>query len=492
MKPLIRKPRFFPFFGKTKDAFPKNLLPKIRTKTVPGPNSQKLAESLRRFECPQITFINENFPVFLKSAFGVNFTDVDRNRYLDLTAAFAVANIGHSSPVVLRAMQAQAKEMMHGMGDVHPNEAKVHLAKRLSEITPGNLNQTIFSSTGAEAVESALKTAVMATKKTGVVAFEGAYHGLTYGALSATHREDFRKPFLRQLGPFVCHAPYPDTNVYEEKASALSLKAVQSAVKKARRSKHPVGAVLIEPIQGRGGIVQAPLDFLKALRAFCDEEKILLIADEVFTGFGRTGSMFAMEKSGVVPDLLCLGKGMGNGFPISACIGTTRVMHPWGASMGDAIHTSTFLGNPLGCAVALAVIREIENKKLVDRSRTMGEFFRKELWKLKEKHPIISDIRGSGLMIGVEFSQVNYGSKRKTIMSTNKARLSGRQASADFQPATDRAKAFIGEALKAGIVLLPAGASRNVISITPPFLISEKDITFCVSTFDKILQKMGV
>lgn len=475
MRPLLKRPKFFPFnLGKKRESFPKNFLPKIRTKTLPGPRSLKLTESLKRFECPQITFVNENFPVFLQKAYGCNFTDVDGNRYLDLTSAFSVTNIGHGAPAVLKAIARQARDMMHGMGDIHPNELKVLLAKRLSEITPGNLNQTIFSSTGSEAVESALKTAVMATKKTGVVAFCGGYHGLSYGTLAATHREDFRKPFLKQIGAFVYHAPFPDTHVLEAKAPQISMKAVQSIVKKARRSKHPVGAVLIEPIQGRGGIVPAPSDFMKMLRAFCDAEKILLIADEVFTGFGRTGSLFAVEKSGVVPDLLCVGKGMGNGFPISACIGTTRVMHPWGASTGDAIHTSTFLGSPLGCAVALAVIKEIEEKKLVDRSRSMGEFFRKELWKLKEKHPLISDIRGSGLMIGLEFSSVQYGRSKKVIT-----------------PATDKARAFIVEALKRGIIILPSGAAHHVISLTPPFVISEKEIVFCVSQFDKILQKIG-
>ncbi len=441
---------------------------------MPGPHSVKLTEALKRFECPQITFVNEHFPVFLKKAFGCNFTDVDGNRYLDLTSAFAVANIGHGSPAVLKAVKEQSKLMVHGMGDVHPNEVKILLAKRLSEITPGNLNQTIFSSTGAEAVESALKTAVMHTKKTGVIAFTGAYHGLGYGALNVTHREDFRKPFLKQLGGFAVHAPFPDVRIYEGKAGQVFMKAVQSLVKKARRSKHPVGAVLIEPIQGRGGIVAAPQDFLKNLRAFCDQEKILLIADEVFTGFGRTGSMFAIEKSGIVPDLMCLGKGMANGFPISACIGSTRVMYSWGASTGDAIHTNTFLGNPLGCAIALAVIKEIEDKKLVERSKTLGDFFRKELWKLKEKYPVIGDIRGSGLMIGVEFIESQtYRAKQNKII-----------------PATAKAKAFIGEALKQGIILLPSGPSHNVISITPPFVISEKEINFCIKLFDKILQNL--
>lgn len=445
----------------------------MRTKTVPGPQSIKLTESLKRYECPQVTFVNENFPIFLQKAFGCNFIDADGNRYLDLTSAFAVSSIGHNSPVVLKAIKDQSKLMIHGMGDVHPNEVKVLLAKRLSEITPGNLNQTIFSSTGTEAVETALKTAVMHTKKTGVIAFTGAYHGLGYGALSVTDREDFKKPFIKQLGGFAYHAPFPDERIYEGKASQVSMKAVQSITQKARRSKHPIGAVIVEPIQGRGGIVTAPHEFLKNLRAFCDKEKIVLIADEVFTGFGRTGALFAIEKSGAVPDLMCCGKGMSNGFPISACIGSTRVMYSWGASAGDAIHTSTFLGNPLGCAIALAVIKEIEDKKFVERSKNLGDFFRKELWKLKEKYPVIGDIRGSGLMIGVEFTESQtHSAKGNRIV-----------------PATGKARNFIVEAMKRGIILLPSGPAHNVISITPSFVISEKEILYCVKLFDKILSK---
>ncbi len=450
----------FPFFAKKKKKIelPKNQLPKIRTKIVPGPKSQKLSESLKRFECPNITFVNENFPIFIQSAKGANMTDVDGNRYLDLTSAFGVSGIGHSNPAVLEAIRLQSKNMIHGMGDVHPNEVKVELAKVLSEITPGNLSMSIFSSTGFETVETALKTAVMHTKKTGVIAFTGAYHGLGYGTLNVTHREDFKKPFLKQLGGFSHFAPFPDVRVYENKATQTSMKAIQSLVKKNKRSKHPVGSILIEPIQGRGGIISAPPDFMKALRAFCDEEKILLIADEVFTGFGRTGSLFAVEKSGIIPDILCVGKGMGGGFPISACIAPARIMYSWGASTGDAIHTSTFLGNPLGCAVALAVIREIQEKKFVERSKLLGDFFRKELWKLKEKYSAIADIRGSGLMIGMELS--------------------------------DKAGVFIVESLKEGLVVLSSGPKHNVISLTPPFVITEKEILHCCSIFDKILKRI--
>lgn len=465
----------FGFKKKTKEKpLPVTLLPKIRTKTVPGPQSAKLTESLRRYECPQMTYVGGVYPVFFKRASACNMTDVDGNRFLDLTSAFAVTSIGHGAPAILKALREESKNMVHGMGDVHPNESKVLLAKKLSEITPGNLNQTIFSSTGFEAVESALKTAVMHTKKTGVVAFTGAYHGLGYGTLNVTHRDDFRAPFAKQVAGFGHFAPFPDVRKDGNKAGAVAMKAVQNLVKKARRSKHPVGAVLIEPIQGRGGIHTAPPDFLKALRAFCDEEKIVLIFDEVLTGFGRTGSMFASEKSGVIPDVMCLGKGMGGGFPISACIGSTRVMYSWGVSTGDAIHTSTFLGNPLGCSVALAVIQEIEQSKLVERSKNLGDLFRKELWKLKEKYSFIRDVRGSGLMIGMEFgAQVPFGKNGMKEV-----------------PGTDKCRVFTAEALRQGIVTLGSGPDHNVVSITPPLIISEKAIQHAVQTFDKILKKI--
>jgi 4-aminobutyrate aminotransferase-like enzyme len=246
------------------------------------------------------------------------------------------------------------------------------------------------------------------------------------------------------------------------------MKAVKNLVKKASRT-HKVGAVILEPIQGRGGVIVPPQNFLPELRNFCNEESILLIADEIFTGFGRTGSMFAVEKSNVVPDILCLGKGMAAGFPVSACISTARIMHSWGQSTGEALHTSTFLGWPLGCAVALAVIKEIEEKKLVDRSRQMGEYFRKKLYELKQKHAVIGDVRGSGLMIGIEL--VDPLSKKPV-------------------PAPAKAKQFVEESLKAGIILLPCGPDHNVISLTPPLIISEKEIDFAVGAFDKILKKL--
>lgn len=470
----------FPFFNKKKktDAIPPNHPPKIRTKTVPGPHSLKLTESLKRYECPQITYVGDGFPVFFDRALGANVWDADGNRFLDLTSFFGVMGVGHASKDVTEAVRRQAGRLLHGMGDVHPNEGKIALMQRLAEITPGNLSQTIFSSTGAEAVETALKTAVMHTRKTGVIAFTGAYHGLTYGTLHVTHRQDFRKPFEKQLGKHAYFAPFPDARLHGNKASEVSLRAVESLHKKARRSGHPVGAILVEPIQGRGGVRVPPSNFLKGLRDFCDRHGVVLIADEVFTGFGRTGSLFAVEKSGVVPDLLCLGKGMAAGMPLSACVGSAKIMHSWGASTGDAIHTSTYLGHPLACAAALAVIGEIEAKKLVDRSQRMGEIFRRELHKLKFNHPMIGDVRGSGLMIGIEFvdaSPRDAKSKKPSLPP----------------PATDKARRFVREALGHGVILLTSGPDHNVVSVTPPFVISEKEIVWCAKLFENILKKIA-
>lgn len=478
--PAVKKPLFAFGFKKKDPVVPKNLTPKVRAKALPGPRSRKMAEALRRYESPNVTYVSEHWPVFLQKGAGCNLWDVDGNRFLDLTSAFGVCGIGHAPTVLRRTLHEQARLMIHGMGDVHPNEAKVALAKALADLAPGNLSQTIFSSTGSEAVESALKTAVMHTKKTGVIAFEGAYHGLGYGALNVTHRADFRKPFEKQLARFAQFAPFPDPRRYGPKATETVIKAMGTLVSRARRSAHPVGAVILEPIQGRGGVMVPPPDFLKALRVFCDENKILLIADEVLTGFGRTGFWFAVQKSDVVPDILCLGKGMGGGLPVSACMASPRVMYSWGASGGDAVHTSTYLGHPLGAAAALAVIREIESKRLIERSKTMGDLFRKELWKLKEKYPLIGDVRGAGLLIGLEFQETGYsagysGTSRKFTLPP---------------PATAKAKMFVLEALRHGLIVLPSGPDHNVISIMPPLVIGEPDIAFAVKAFDSILKKL--
>ena len=338
---------------------------------------------LRDYESRNVLFTEPDgsWPIVWERAQGVNVWDAEGEKYLDLTAAFGVAAAGHANPNVVKAGQKQMAKLLHAMGDVHPHALKAELARELSRITferwtnPPDLKtknskfktgKTIFSNSGFEAVESALKTAMLATKKTGVIAFEGAYHGLGYGALNATHRNFFRSPFQPQLREFGYFAPFP------KKTSDLA--TVEFQVRHFFRRER-IGAILVEPIQARGGINVPPKEFLPLLRKLCDEHGALLILDEIYTGFGRTGKWFACEHSGVIPDLICLGKALTGGFPLSACVGRADIMDAaWPVSTGEAIHTSTFLGHPVGCAMALAQIKEIEKLKLPEHSAELGKF----------------------------------------------------------------------------------------------------------------------
>jgi 4-aminobutyrate aminotransferase-like enzyme len=329
------------------------MLPKIHT-AIPGPRSLELARRLGASESRNVTFTSPEWPVFWKRAEGVNVWDADGNRFLDLTAAFGVASLGHgaTSP----AMIAQAGTLLHAMGDVHPTAVKVELCERLSAITferwGAGSGKVILGNSGSDAVEAALKTALLHTRKPGVIAFTGGYHGLGFGALAAGGLPFFREPFRAQLKDFATLLPYPTDTA--ELAALLPLLA------SALRGRE-IGAVLVEPIQGRGGCVVPAAGFLAMLRAFCDENGIVLIADEILTGFNRTGALFACEHSGVVPDLICLGKALTGGFPLSACVGRAALMDAWPPSEGEALHTSTFLGHPVGCAMALASIRAHES-----------------------------------------------------------------------------------------------------------------------------------
>ena len=411
----------------------KDLLPLLKTK-IPGPKSRALARQLRRYESRNITYVSERWPVFWERAAGANVWDVDGNWYVDLTAGFGVARVGHGNPRVVSAVNAQAGKLMHAMGDVHPNELKLRLAQELAELTFGRWNKSdgrvIFANSGAEAVEAALKTAVMHTKRPGVIAFEGAYHGLTYGALDTTWRADFRRHFSKQLGHFTAHVPF---GKLPEIANIKQF-----------------GAVVVEPIQGRGGIVVPPDDFLPKLREFCDTHGLVLIFDEIYTGFCRTGKWFACEHWGVVPDVVCVGKAMAGGFPISACIGRAEVMDSWPESNGEAIHTSTFLGNPLGCAAALAAIGEMKRMKLDERSWELGGWLVKRLEK-------IGKIRGKGLMLGVEVGN---------------------------------AVPIVERLLQRGVLALPEGNRGEILGVTPPLVITKQQLDYCVEVLAELAREV--
>ncbi len=374
--------------------------PLLKTK-IPGPRSRRLTGLLKRHEAPTVTYVSKTWPIFWRRARGVNVWDVDGNRFLDLTSAFGVASLGHAHPRVLKAVRRQSARLVHGMGDVHPSELKAELCRRLSEITferwtRGRLRgQTLLCNSGFEAVEAALKTAMLFTGKRGVIAFEGGYHGLGYGALETTSWPVFRRPFEAQLGHFVKFVPYPRQKMARPPAvekdtagggCATSFStSEQDEPREVERQirtilkRNEIGAILVEPFQGRGGEVIPPDGFLPMLRRLCDRHRVLLIADEIYTGFWRTGKWFAVEHSNVIPDLICLGKALTGCLPLSACVGCHDVMAAWPPSRGEALHTSTFLGNPLACAAALASLAEFELNAGKWRVPEKGRWWRNDL-----------------------------------------------------------------------------------------------------------------
>jgi 4-aminobutyrate aminotransferase-like enzyme len=439
---------------------------------------------LRAYESRNVTYMDPDgsWPIVWERAQGVHVWDAAGRRYLDLTAAFGVAAAGHANARVVRAARQQMPELLHAMGDVHPHALKADLACELSRLTferwqnstrKGWSGKTIFCNSGFEAVEAALKTALLATGRSGVVAFEGAYHGLGYGALNATHRAHFRSPFRRQLRefahfvPFPLAAPAPGQFASRQRSptgSVPTLTEVEARLRAVLR-RQQVGAVLVEPVQARGGIHIPPAGFLPLLRRLCDEYDALLVLDEIYTGFGRTGKWFACEHSGVIPDLICLGKALTGGFPLSACIGRADLMDAaWPASTGEAIHTSTFLGHPVGCAMALAQISELRRLKLVERSALLGSSFRRDLEGLRGAGPgLLASVRGLGLMVGLEL-------RRR-----------------DDSPATTESLALIKAMLGRGYILLPEGEHSNVLSFTPPLTITGPQLNRTLAALGRAL-----
>lgn len=330
------------------------------------------------------------------TAKGSNVVDVDGNRYVDLAGGFGAMLVGHSHPNVLRVLELQSRRLLQALGDVYPSDAKIALCDRLAELFPGGDARVILGQSGSDAVSAALKTAVLFSSKPAVIAFEGAYHGLSYGPLAACGlRKSYREPFSAQLNPHVRFVDYPR----DERSAELALERVRFEL-----GRGDVGAVLVEPILGRGGCVVPPDDFVQELMRLSRAAGALTIADEIWTGLGRTGRMFASADEERCPDLICLGKGMGGGLPISACVGRAEVMAAWRRD-AEVVHTSTFAGAPLACATALATLDLLLRGGLVERAADVGPRF---LEKLRYELDAFSDtleIRGRGLMIGIDLGE---------------------------------------------------------------------------------------
>jgi len=453
------------------------MLPEILT-PIPGPRSRDLMARLARAESRNVTFFNAEFPVFWERAEGGNVWDADGNRYLDMTSGFAVCGLGHGA--TRGAMIAQAGRLVHGLGDVHPSPLKVDLCEALSRVTferwGAGHGKSLLCNSGSEAVEAALKTALLHSGKPGVISFTGAYHGLGHGALETGGLPWFRDPFAGQLARFGVRLPYPScfrcpfgqTEGFRlegrefPNCAAACLEDLRGQVVRAIRQRE-IGCILVEPIQGRGGDVVPPRDFLRILRQVCDEEKILLIVDEIYTGFNRTGRLFACEHSEVVPDVICLGKGLTGGFPLSACTGRADIMDAWPASQGEALHTSTYLGHPVGCAMALAALAEHEKPEMARRACQAGRLLREVLAPLGAGH-----LRGVGAMLGLELCKP------------------------DGAPDHARAARVVAQSLRGGLILLAGGPGGNVLSFAPVFDLASEEADWVGGMLARLLDEKTI
>ena len=364
-------------------------------------------QRLKAVECPDATFPAIQPSLVMHRASGSVVFDVRGTAYIDLCAGFGALALGHNPAahrqvLVSRLYEAEselAPLITHGMGDVYPSAAKVDLISYLIELMPPHLTMAALALTGSQAVEIAVKTAMLATGRSRFIVFGGSYHGLDLGILPLTERADFKAPFRGFLR--------------EDKVLSLSFRCTEAELECAL-SSGDIAGVIVEPVQGRTGCRPAGLPWLQMLRRQCDKHSSMLIYDEVFTGLGRTGRLTFAEH--VPCDLLCLGKAFGGGFPISACIGTPAAMTAWPASKGEAIHTGTFFGHPLSCDIARSTLKEIRESDLVGRARDLGLEALSWLKSALGEDPLILDIRGEGLMLAIEFKKDGNGARLMDIL----------------------------------------------------------------------------
>jgi 4-aminobutyrate aminotransferase / (S)-3-amino-2-methylpropionate transaminase / 5-aminovalerate transaminase len=427
----------------------------LRTE-IPGPRSREIVERAGRAVAKPLAL---TFPIVADSARGVTITDVDGNTFIDFAGGVGTLNVGHSHPDVVAAAQEQLDRFSHTDYTVVPYEVYVTLAERLGALVPisGPVKAAFFNA-GTEAVENAVKFARPATKRSAVICFEGAFHGRTFLSLSLTAKS---KPYKDGLGPFspeVYRVPFPYE--YRGVTAADALDALERAFAE-QVAPESVAAIIVEPVQGEGGFVVAPQEFMAGLRALCDKHGIVLIADEVQTGFGRTGRFFACEHYGVEPDLVCVAKSIAMGLPLSGVLGRAEIMD---AGSPGAVG-GTYVGNPVAQAAALAVLDVFESEGLVERSGQIGEVVRGRMLSWQERWPVIGDVRGLGAMLAIEFVS---GSAAKT-------------------PAPELARAVIDEALTRGLLLISCGIHSNCIRELAPLVITDAELDEALGVWEEAL-----
>jgi len=437
-------------------------LPQLVT-ALPGPKAKKIVEMDHEFVSPSYT---RDYPLVAKFGRGATIEDVDGNTFLDFAAGIAVVATGHCHPEVVAAIQKQAADLMHMSGTdfYYPNMSE--LAQKLASIAPGKEQKLVyFGNSGAEAVEAAIKLAKYHTKRDKLIAFHGAFHGRTMGALSLTASRAVQRKGFGTLLSGVFHMPYPDTyrgtyGVNPETASSDCLSYLVNELFRRRVDPDEVAGIFIEPIQGEGGYLPAPVEFLQGLEKICRKHGIMLVADEVQSGMGRTGKWWACDYAGIEPDIICTAKGIASGMPLSAIIARKSVMD-W----KPGAHASTFGGNPVCIAAALATIRLVENGYMANAAR-MGEFIMRETANWTEKHKIVGEVRGKGLMIGIEFVR-DQKTKEKGPELRNR---------------------IVQMAFHKGLLVL--GSGDTTLRLCPPLMIDEEQASFALHTLDGIISEV--
>jgi len=428
----------------------------LRTE-IPGPRSREILERKERVVADPLSIY---LPIVAAEGRGATLIDVDGNTFIDFTGGVGCLNVGHSHPRLVEAAQEQLARFSHTDFTIVPYELYVTLAERLCEVTPiVGPRKAAFFNAGTEAVENAIKFARAFTGRPAVIAFEGGFHGRTLLSLSLTSKTH---PYKAGLGPFapeVYRVPFAQD--YRGPSAAEALRALERALVTQVAAEN-VAAIVIEPVQGEGGFQVAPLEFVEGIRAICDRHGIVLVVDEVQTGFARTGRLFAIEHYGVEPDLMTLAKSIAGGLPLSAVVGKAEIMD----APGDSAIGGTYVGNPVAQAAALAVLDVIEEEGLNDRAAALGEAMRARMENWQERWPQIGDVRGLGAMIALEL-----------VLDP-----------ATKQPAPDLATEVVDHAARNGLLLLKSGIYSNCIRVLTPLVLSDAELDEALSVWEQAFE----
>jgi len=439
----------------------------INLKTeLPGPNSKLL---LKKLEANVAKPLSIYVPAIIDHGNGALVTDIDGNTFIDFSGGLGVLNVGHANGKVVEAVKKQAERFTHTDFSVFPYESFITLAEKINKIAPGDSpKKTVFFNSGAEAVENAVKIARAYTGKKAIMVYEGAFHGRTLLTMTMTSKPEPYKSRFSPFAPDIYRIPYPNCYrcpFYKEPTSCNM--ECFSALKKAfdyQVSPDDVGAIVIEPIQGEGGFVVPHMDYFKKLKTLCDEKDILLVVDEIQSGFARTGKMFCVEHYGVEPDMITFAKSVAGGLPLSGVVGKAKIMD----SPADSSIGGTFIGNPIACAAGNAVLDFIKESNLMDRANQIGKILKERGKKLQQKYDVIGDVRGIGAMVGYEFVK-----DRETK-----------------EPNEEIVSEIMKRSLKKGVIFIRAGVYHNVIRFLNSLVITDEQLNEGLDVLEEVLHEI--